>query len=373
MPARTDRIARAQTLMAAHGIDALLILTHDDYTYFFGEDRYQPRAIIPATGQPMVVAFSAEADDIRRRFAVDDVLVFGSVGQQMKEVITVMRGLQARKGGNPVIGIQLSWFEVPAALVGMFQKANPRVEVVDSGPVMDELRFVKEADELAAMRVAAEVAGVGMRAALASIRPGIRELDVAAEMEYAMRKAGATGTGVPTFVNSGERTLWLHGTATERVIQPGELVVLDVVPRCQGYLSNLARTAVVGEPTADQQRLFDAYVAAQQAAIAAIRPGAKMADIDAAAQAQLAARGLAEYHVPGISHGLGLRFEETPAPTIHFKHGSFVLREGMVVTAGHPVLAAPGIGGVRVEDVGRVGPAGWEPITEFPTALFRVG
>ncbi len=373
MAINKSRVARAQRLMEQCGIDALLILTHDDYLYFFEEDRFQPRAIIPREGVPIVIAFRAESREIEQSLGTQDVRVFSTVGQQIHDVVTVMRDLQASKGTRPAVGVQLSWFEVPASLANLFQRSNPNVVVVDSAPVMDELRLVKDAGELERMRRAAACAATGMRAALGALREGVTEIDVAAEAEYAMRKAGGSGTATPVFVNSGERSVWLHGTATDRRIERGDLVVLDLVPRHSGYLANLARTAVVGEPTADQGRLFDAYAAAQEAAMRAARPGAKISDLDKAAQGELERHGFGAAYVPGISHGIGLRFEEIPAPTIHPKQSTFVLREGMTITAGHSVLAVPGIGGVRMEDTGRVGQAGWEPITDFPRELFQRG
>ena len=373
MGLNVDRVQRAQALMEKEGIDALLLLTHDDYLYFFGEDRFQPRAVIPRQGLPTVITFRSEVDEARQTLGVEQVRVFSTVGQQIHDVITILRDVEPSGGAKLTVGAQLSWFEVPVSLMTLFQRSNPQVSVVDSAPVMDELRFVKDPSELERMRGAAECAALGMRAALGAIREGVSENEVAAEAEYALRKAGASGTATPIFVNSGEHSLWLHGTASERRLGKGDLIVLDLVPRYRGYLANLARTAVLGEPSREQRALFDGYAAAQRAAIEVVRPGIRISEMDGAAQAEAARHGFEGAYIPGISHGIGLRFEETPAPTIHPKQASFILREGMTITAGHSVLAVPGVGGVRMEDTGRVGPAGWEPITDFPRELFEVG
>lgn len=373
MAVNEERVRRAQALMEREGMDVLLILTHDDYMFFFAEDRYQPRAIIPRDGPPTVIAFRAEAESLRSALGVEVVRVFSSVGQQIHDVITVLRGIKPLRGPKLVVGVQMSWFELPVVLMSLFQRSNPNVSVVDSAPIMDELRLVKEPDELEKMRRSAECASEGMRAALAAVRVGVTENEIAAEAEYAMRKAGATGTATPIFVNSGENSLCLHGTVGTRRIQEGDLVVVDLVPSWQGYLANLARTAVVGEPTQQQRALFEAYLAGQNAAIEAVRPGVRVSELDRVAQTEVARAGFGDDYVFGISHGIGLRFEETPAPTIHPKHSGFVLREGMTITVGHSVLAVPGIGGVRLEDTGRIGSSGWEPITEFPRELAIVG
>ncbi|MGQ9573186.1 MAG: M24 family metallopeptidase [Dehalococcoidia bacterium] len=366
---RQERIAAAQKLMQANGIDALLILTHDDYIYFFDEDRFQPRAIIPQQGPPVIICSRPEEQEVRESLGAQNVRVFATVGQQMHEVITMMKGLQASLGRPPTIGVQF-WFETPAVLMQLFQQANPQAKVVDSAPVMDTLRLVKSEEELTLMREAARIAEQGMEAALQAIRPGITENEVAAEAIYAMRKAGASGTAVPIFVNSGLRSLWLHGTATAKAIEQGDLVVITLVPVFRGYCVDLTRVAVAGQPRDDQRRLFDTYLAAQQAAIDAVRPGVPVSALDKAAEAVVKDAGFGEHYIKGIAHGIGLRFEETPAPTIHPKHASFELQEGMTIAVGHPILAVPAIGGVRLEDTGLVTATGWQSITQYPKELF---
>ena len=359
-----QRIQNAQNRMKQQGIDAYLILTHDDYIYFFGEDRYQPRAIIPAQGAPIVVTFAGEEDEVKESLGVEDVRIFGSVGQQIKDVVQVMRGMVGDKD-KLKIGVQM-WFGTPAFLLNMFQRANPIVDVVDIASVMDELRMVKDASEIALMQRAAEIAGIGMETAVKTLRPGITENEVAAEVEYAMRKSGGHGVATPVFVNSGIRSGWLHGTASDKVIVDGDLVVLDLVPRYKGYCANLCRTFVTGEPSAKQADMLTTYIEAQAAGIASLKPGAKMRDIDAAAKAVFTENGYGEFYVAGISHSIGLSFEETPAPTIHPGDSGIQIRDGMTVTVGHPVLSVPGTGGVRLEDTFHISSGVAEPLTDFP-------
>jgi Xaa-Pro dipeptidase len=364
-----ERIAAAQELMQANSIDALLILTHDDYIYFFDDDRFQPRAIIPQKGPPVIICSRGEEKEIRDGLGAQEVRLFATVGQQMHEVVGIMQELQSSLGRPPSIGVQF-WFETPAVLLQLFQQANPQVKVVDSAPVMDALRMVKSPQELETMRQAARIAGRGMEAAVHAIKPGATENEVAADAIYAMRKAGASGTAVPIFVNSGVRSLWLHGTATDKTIERGDLVVITLVPVFRGYCVDLTRMAVVGQPTDDQRRLFDTYVAAQRAAIEAAKPGVAVSELDRAAEAVVKDAGFGEHYVKGMGHGIGLRFEETPAPTIHPKHASVKLQEGMTIAVGHPTLAVPAIGGVRLEDTGLVTASGWQGITDYPKELF---
>ena len=296
-----DRLQQAQARMRERGIDAYLILTHDDYIYFFGEDRFQPRAVIPAAGPPIVVTFQGEEAEVRESIGVDDVKIFGTVGQQIKDVVGAMRDMA---GGREymTVGVQM-WFNTPAFLLNLFQRANPKIKVVD------ELRLVKDAEEVRLIREAARIAAVGMKTAAAWLRPGISENEVGAEIEYAMRKAGGQGVATPVFVNSGVRSGWLHGTASDKQVEAGELVVVDVVPRFQGYCANLTRTFVVGSASAKQQELFDVYRRAQAAGVSTAKPGAKNGDIDAAAPKGLRRRRLwrllRPWHQP--QHRIGFR------------------------------------------------------------------
>jgi Xaa-Pro aminopeptidase len=343
-----DRLERAQERMREQGIDAYLILTHDDYIYFFGEDRFQPRAIIPAMGPPIIVTFQGEEEEIRQSLGVEDARIFGTVGQQIKDVVGVMREMSGGKE-SMTVGVQM-WFNTPAFLLNLFQRANPDVKVVDIASVMDELRVIKDEAEVELMRKAAQIAAVGIETAAAWLKPGITENEVGAEIEYAMRKAGGQGVATPVFVNSGVRSGWLHGTTSHKEVQAGDLVVVDVVPRYQGYCANMTRTFVIGPPTPKQLEMFDTYKRAQAAGTEAVRPGVRNRDIDAAAQKVFSEAGYGDYFVTGISHSIGLDFEEMPRPTIHPADAMIELREGMILTVGHSVLSVPGVGGVRIED-----------------------
>jgi Xaa-Pro aminopeptidase len=126
---------------------------------------------------------------------------------------------------------------------------------------------------------------------------------------------------------------------------------------------------VVGQPTDEQQRLYDTYLKAQQAVIDQVKPGMKNKAIDDIAKAVYEDNGFGEYFVFGFSHSIGLMFEETPAPTIHPMDGNVELKADMTITAGHSVLSVPGIGGVRIEDTLHLTEQGAIPLTSFSKTL----
>lgn len=364
---RPVRLEAAQRGMREHGIDAYLVLTHDDYIYFFGEDRFQPRAIVPASGDPVIVCFSGEEPGLKQSIGTSNVRVFASVGQQIKDVVGIMHEICGGKE-NITVAVQMGFF-TPAFLLNMFQRANPQVKVTDVGCVMDPLRLVKDEEELRLISEAARIADVGMQCASRVLQVGMTENEAGAEIEYAMRKAGGHGTATPVYVNSGARSGWLHGTVTDKKVDTGDFVVIDLVPRFNGYCANLCRSFVMGSASEEQIKMYNAYRDAQHAAVTTMKTGIKMKQVDEAAKKIFEDAGFGQFYIYGISHSIGLMFEETPMPTIHPAHINHELVSGMVLTAGHSVLSIPGKGGVRIEDTYTLTADGAVPLTHFSKDL----
>jgi Xaa-Pro aminopeptidase len=372
MRVRSDRIARIQAGMREQKLIAIVVMNHDDYRYLFETDRSQPRALIPYQGPPELIAFTGEEPELRAALAEGEVRVFGSVGGQIHDVVGRLCELAAADpygtaaaGERPRVGMQM-WFHTPAFLVDLFRQVNPQVELVSSDPVMDPLRMVKDPDEIALMTEAQRIAGIGMDRARELLRPGVTAHEVATEVLYAMMRAGAEATSTPIYVNFGVETCMLHGRVSPNPLQRGELALVDLTPQVQGYCANLARTFVLGQPDDRQSALIAAYRETIAAVREAMRPGVTVGQLDEKAKEASARYGLADYQVYGIGHGIGLRFEEPPASTIIPPHKGLPLVEGMTVTIGHPVLAIPGFGGVRFEDVYRLTAEGPKILADYP-------
>jgi Xaa-Pro dipeptidase len=377
MAVRFDRIERAQVLMREQGMAGLMIMNHDDYRYFFGRDWTQPRAIIPFQGPPLLIVFRGEEPEIRRYVGEAQVKVFTHVGEQMAAVSDAFREMlgpaqAAGLGDKPKIGMQM-WFGTPAFLVDMFRKVNPRFELVASDPVMDALRMVKAAEEVEFLTEAQRIAALGMDRAREMLTPGITGHEIATEALYTMMKAGAEGTSTPLHVNAGPDSCMIHGHVSPRPLEGGDLVVIDLTPQVEGYGANLARTFVVGEADDTQRKLIEIYGQMVEATRRLMKPGVKVRDLDARGREICAASGLGDYHLEGIAHGIGLRFEETPASTIIKPHRNIELRQGMTMTIGHTILAIPGVGGVRNEDVYLVTPDGGHILNPYPASIEFLG
>lgn len=375
MKIRYDRVKKAQELMVKHGMIGIMIMNYDDYQYFFDTVRVQPRAIIPVSGDPIFICFKSEEPELKSLLDNDNqsFKLATHVGEQISNVREVFHslfsglppGMTPPINGKPKVGMQL-WFHTPAFLVDLFRKVNSLVELVSSDPVMDELRMVKDKDEIDKMSKAQSIAAIGMNKVKELIEPGITGHEIATEVLYEMMKVGASGTSTPIHINSGIRSCWVHGKVDNNPINEGDLIVVDLTPQFDGYCANLARTFILGEPSDLQKKLLETYTEIHEETKNALKPETTVAKLDNIGLEICKKYGLEEYHLKGISHGLGLRFEETPASTIIPTHRRIPLKENMTVTVGHTILAIPGKGGVRFEDVYRVTENGGEILHDYP-------
>lgn len=239
--------------------------------------------------------------------------------------------------------------------------------VSDSGAV-EKLRAVKDDGELTVMRAAAELISEVLQRVLPTIRPGVRELEVAAEIEYAIKRSGGSGTSFETIVASGLRSAWPHAHPTTKKLGKSELVVLDQGAILGGYCSDLTRTVHLGRPSRKVQGLYAAVLEAQEAGKVAVRPGVTAGEVDRAARDALRRHGLAKYFTHSTGHGLGLEIHELPRLG---KGERTVLQEGMVLTV-EPGVYIEGLGGIRIEDEVVVTAQGCEDLTTAPREFLQL-
>jgi Xaa-Pro aminopeptidase len=222
-----------------------------------------------------------------------------------------------------------------------------RCRLVAKNGVVERLRMIKDADEITRLRTAAGLGSKLFQTALNAVRPGNQETSVAAELEFAARRAGADGMSFSTIVAAGARSALPHGHASATPIPRRGFVVLDFGVILTGYCSDMTRTVHVGRPLAKHRGWYEAVGEAQLAAIAAVRAGASAGTVDAAARKVLKHNGLGRYFTHSTGHGVGLEIHEAP----RIGAGELtILQPGMVITI-EPGIYIPGQGGVRIEDM----------------------
>jgi Xaa-Pro aminopeptidase len=222
--------------------------------------------------------------------------------------------------------------------------------------MVEQARMVKDADEIALLRAAAVLGASLFERALEVIRPGVRETEVAAEMEYAARRAGAEEMSFPTIVAAGKRSALPHGRASRAAIPARGFVVCDFGVILSGYCSDRTRTVHVGRPTVEARRMYEAVRDAQGAAIETVKAGVSVSEVDGAARNVLKAQGLARRFTHSTGHGVGLEIHEPPRIAAGQTE---ILRPGMVITV-EPGAYIADRGGVRIEDMVVVNERGCE-------------
>jgi Xaa-Pro aminopeptidase len=314
-----------------------LLLVEESGSAFFTDVRYDTQGREEVKGAKVIIA----------RKALWGALV---------ERIAARRKRSRAKGWT--IGIEAEHLTV-AERKRLADLLPSEVRLRNAPALVERARMIKDDDELELTRAAVRLGATLFDRALEVLRPGAREVEVAAEMEYAARRAGAEEMSFPTIIASGARSALPHGRATEQVIASGGFVVCDFGVILAGYCSDQTRTVWVGAAPEGARNAYESVREAQAAAIAAVRPGATTGEVDAAARKVLRKAGLGRYFTHSTGHGVGLEIHEAPRVAAGQME---VLKPGMVITI-EPGVYFPGKWGVRIEDMVAVREGGCEVLT----------
>ncbi|MGG7164008.1 M24 family metallopeptidase [Clostridium ihumii] len=238
-------------------------------------------------------------------------------------------------------------------------------ELIPLNGVLETLREIKCEKEIEIMRKAQNIADKGFEHILKFIKPGMTEREIGLELEFYMRKLGATGLSFPSIVASGVRSSLPHGMATEKVVENGDFLTLDFGVVYDGYCSDMTRTIVIGEPNEKMKEIYNVVLKAQEAALKAVKPGISCYDLDKIARDIITEAGYGEYFGHGLGHGVGRVVHELPMVNFRSKE---ILKPGMVIT-DEPGIYIPNFGGVRIEDIILVTEDGYEVFSKSPKEL----
>lgn len=220
------------------------------------------------------------------------------------------------------------------------------VKLVATHSIIENIRIIKTPEELTVMQEAANIADYAFTEILTYIKPGVKEIDVANELERLMRAKGATSSSFDIIVASGYRGVLPHGVASEKTIESGELVTMDFGALYKGYCSDITRTIAVGEISDELAEIYDTVLQAQLLGVSGIKAGISGKEADALTRDYITEKGYGEYFGHSTGHGLGLEVHENPRLA---SSAETILEENMVVTV-EPGIYVPDIGGCRIED-----------------------
>jgi Xaa-Pro aminopeptidase len=303
--------------------------------------------------------------------------VFFTDGRYKEQAATEVQGAQVVIGKKSALAQSAEWLRAKAKQLGVkvlgleaehstiAEKGQLRTALgsslrfKDTYGLVERARMIKDEEEIACLREAVQLGSSLFEVVLKAIRPGRKEVEVAAELEYAARRAGAEGMSFETIVASGPRSALPHGRASEAEIPKNGFVVCDFGIILAGYCSDMTRTVHVGAPSSDARHMYESVRDSQEAAVERVGSGVSAGEVDRAARQLLTNKGLGKYFSHSTGHGVGLEIHEPPRVA---RAQSEALEAGMVITI-EPGVYIPQTGGVRIEDMVLVTEDGCQVLT----------
>ncbi len=340
-------------------IDALVITSPANWFYLTGFTGESGALVVSRKGSALMTDGRFM---VQGRAETSGVRILQQKGSLIESVGRFLKDSRFRRVG----------FDPTQVTVGQLQSlrraGGASVRWVQTLGKVESLRMRKDTAELAQMRRAAILAGDVVQSAIGVLKPGMREFELGAEIEYQMRKRGASGPAFETIVAFGERAALPHARPTAKRLRKNELVVLDLGVILGHYCSDITRTVYVGRAPKRIRTWYQAVLEAQKAAIAAAKSGAPCGDVDGAARQVLAGYRLDNLFVHSTGHGLGLEVHEDPRVARGQKRR---LEPGNVITI-EPGVYSAGIGGIRIEDDVAIHANHTEVLTRAPRDLIEL-
>ena len=360
MPSYSNsRLKRLRQLLDASGATALLETHLPNIDYLCGFTGDSGALLVDSASATL---FTDGRFTIQAREETSGVRVHIHKGPLLDAVGEYLRKKKRQKVMVPASHVSL------AAWKTLRKAGGGNLKWIATDGLVESLRAVKDAGEIDRIREAARVGSQVMEEAIQLVRPGVTELDIAAEIGYRMRRKGASGESFEAIVAAGPRSALPHARPTARRIGKNELVVLDLGAILRRYCSDLTRTVYVGKAPLQVRRWYEAVLQAQAAARETVRPGVTCGAVDAAARNVLQHKGLGRYFVHSTGHGIGLEIHEDPRIARDQKQ---LLHAGNIVTL-EPGVYVEGVGGIRIEDDVLVTPRGAEVLTTAPREFLEL-
>ena len=341
----TSRIAQVRAQLQVAGLDALVITHPFNRRYltgFEGDDMPPNESsghVIISQDRAVLVVGSLEAQ--RAREQATGFEIFHRIRPLALADATVLNEIGAKRIG----------FEEDAILYKDWktikENLNDGSEFVESGELVTDIRAIKTANEIALLARAIEITDQAIERVVPTIQVGDTERQIALRLDVAMRDLGASGSSFPTIVASGPNSALPHHEPSDRQIQEGEPIVIDMGALYEGYCADLTRTVWVGEPNETLRQIYPIVMQAIEETEAELRPGMSGKEGDGIAREVIAGAGFGEFFPHGLGHGVGVQIHELPNMS---PRSDAPLEPGHIVTI-EPGVYLPGKGGVRIEDV----------------------
>lgn len=358
------RIGQLEQSMNEKGLDSLLVTDPKHVYYLTGfasnpHERFLGLLLVRGE-EPLLIVPALDAEAAADASSVQKIVTHSDTDNPYLLL------QQQFKRSIGTLGIEKD--QLTVARYEELMESVPAKQYADIGPLLRSMRVNKSPEEIKRMKHAMELIEEVLRQGLKSVKVGVTEIEIVAELEYLMKKLGAQGPSFDTMVLSGPKTALPHGTPGDRKIQHGDLLMFDMGVYADGYASDITRTFAVGEISPEQKNIYNAVLEANLQGIQAIKPGVTLASVDQAARATIEEAGYGPYFLHRLGHGLGMDLHEYPS--VHGNNTDLV-QPGMVFTV-EPGIYVAGLGGVRIEDDIFVTESGVEVLTSYPKELITL-
>ncbi|MEN1934377.1 Xaa-Pro peptidase family protein [Paenibacillus sp. 102] len=354
----TSRIKKIQEQLHQFGIDGLLITKKENRRYATG--------FIGSAGVVLLSATNA--------IFITDFRYINQAKTQVKEAEIIMhKGNIEQEIANQITRLNIKKLAIEENNMTLKQyselKKYTNIELVQVSELVETIRAIKEDPEIETMKIAARIVDEAFQHITSFLKPGVSEFDVRDELEFFMRKKGASSSSFDIIIASVVRSSLPHGVATSKIIEDGDIVTLDFGALYNGYCSDLTRTVAIGSYSKEFKKIYTIVLEALKRGTEAIRPGASAKTIDDVTRNYITDHDYGEYFGHSTGHSVGLEIHE---PLRLSQESKATLQEGMVVTV-EPGIYIPNWGGCRIEDDIVVTKNGYEVITKANRDLIVIG
>lgn len=363
LAARKDRLL---ALMKEKKVKALVLSPSMNMFYTTGFNTFPGErllvSILDISGEVIFINPKMYEQEIREKGVFDRIISWDDSQDPGK----ILKALSEEKGyTDRTIAIEdTMWFNAFDKIYQAFRDAH----FIKASGIISELRKHKTADEADKMRKSSELADKALSLTIPKIKAGMKEIEVRDILEAELKLQGFSGPSFETIIGSGSNSALPHYTAGDRVLQPGDSIVIDFGGVYQGYCSDMTRTVMLGKATPEYKEVYETVKEGQKKAIEAVKPGMKASDIDAAARNHIAGKGYGDYFIHRTGHGIGLEVHEEPYIS---NISETILQPGMVFSI-EPGIYLPGKFGVRIEDLVMVTETGAEVLNKYTKELIEI-
>jgi Xaa-Pro aminopeptidase/Xaa-Pro dipeptidase len=353
------RIEKLRNLMSKKGLDGVLLIGDPNRNYLSGFTGNESFSVI-TMDKAFFITDPRFTEQARNQVKDYEILEYSKNTTFADFLAELVSNNKINKLGFEENVVTFSGYSL--------YKGKLSCELVPMEGIVEEIRVIKDEEELKSMRNAAAIADKAFEHMLKFIKPGMTEREIGLELEFHMKKLGATALSFPSIVASGVRSSLPHGEATDKIVNKGEFLTLDFGCVYEGYCSDMTRTIVIGEPTPKMIEIYNIVLEAQERALKAFKPGVPAIEVDKVARDYIKEKGYGDYFGHSLGHGVGREIHE--APTVGYRNNK-ELQAGMVVT-DEPGIYLPDFGGVRIEDLLLVKEDGIEILSKSPKQLICI-